>query len=444
MMTHFQRRGFGQGPRITRRRFLQLAGSGVAWLAAGPQRVSAASYRVGLGRSPSADPYEATLRAVEASGEWPGAAEIADRKVVIKPNLVVPMTAETGVTTDPEVVRALADLALEAGASQVRIVEGGIDGAHFSACGYDFFNGYDPEGRVALVDLSQEPVVLAKVPHGMAYHWIYMPELLLGDDVFFISAAKLKTHFHTHATLAMKNLVGLAPVQIYRELEDEWRWVMHYRGISQVIVDLNLVRPIDFAVVDGVIGMEGEGPVEGVPAELDLVVAGRNALAVDRACLWATSLPKRGVKHLTYATRRGMGPAHIDEVKLLGDPIKPRPFAWPTSLPPLLEYPRIVPDKFVPRDGQEVSVIYRVAFPCRTRVEILLASELSPEVIVIRTLHDLESRPARIEVLKWDGRDDDGHVVPPGCYTVRVLAIYEEEGTEAYGTGWVWVSPPPF
>jgi len=427
-------------PRITRRRFLQLAGGGLAWLTAGRQRVSAAGYRVGLGHS--SDPYAATRRAVEASGEWPGPVGIAGCRVVIKPNLVVPMTAETGVTTDPEVVRALVDLALEASAAEVRIVEGGIDGAHFSACGYDVFDSYDP--RVALADLSQEPVVLAKVPGGMAYYRLYMPELLMGEDVFFISAAKLKTHFHTHATLAMKNLVGLAPVQIYREPpDDEWRWVMHYRGISQVIVDLNLVRPIDFAVVDGVIGMEGEGPVEGIPAELDVVLAGRNAVAVDRACLWAAGLPQRGVKHLTYAARRGMGPANTEGIEVLGDPFTPQTFAWPENLPPLLEYPRVVPPAFVPRRGQEVSIIYRVSTPCRTRVEIVLTSELSPEVTVIRTLHDLESRPPGVEVLRWDGRDDDGRVVPPERYAVRVQANYEDRGTDAYATGWVRVIPSP-
>ena len=403
--------------------------------------MSAAPYPVGLGHN--ADPYAATLRAVEASGEWPGAAGIAGRRVVIKPNLVMPMASETGVTTDAEVVRALVDLVLEAGATQVQIVEGGLYGASFWGCGYDFFNTYDPLGRVALVDLRQEPVALTKVPHGMAYHRLYMPELVLGDDVFFISAAKLKTHYHSHATLTVKNLLGLAPVQIYREPpEDEWRWVMHYRGISQVLVDLNLVRPIDFAVVDGVIGMEGEGPVGGTPVEMDMVMAGGNAVAVDRACLWAAMLPQGGVKHLTYASRRGMGPTDMAEVEVLGDPFTPQRFAWPASLPPLLEYPKILPPQFVPRHGQKVKITYRMPFPCRTKVEVLLASELSPEVTVIRTLQDLERRPPGVQVLGWDGRDDDGCVVPPDRYMVRVMANYDQEDpVDIYGTGWVWVLP---
>lgn len=282
-MAPWEGRNPGVGPGFTRRRFLQLMAGGLAWLAVGQGRACAARYRVGLGHL--ADPYAATLRAVEACSEWPAAA-IADRSVVIKPNLVMPMVCETGVTTDPQVVRALVDLALEAGAAQVRIVEGGFGGANFSACGYDFFNDYDPNGRVALVDLNDEPVVFAQMPGGrMAYTELYMPELLLVDDVVFISAAKLKTHFHTHATLTMKNLMGLPPVERYRVPPEEWRFAMHHRGISQVIVDLNLVRPVDFAVVDGIIGMEGDGPVEGTPVELGLVLAGRNPLAVDRVCL---------------------------------------------------------------------------------------------------------------------------------------------------------------
>jgi uncharacterized protein (DUF362 family) len=346
------------------------------------------------------------------------------------------MTAETGVTTDTEVVRALVDLALAAGAAQVRIVEGGIDGAHFAACGYDFFDSYAGE-RVALVDLGQEAVVLAVVPDGMVYRRIYLPRLLVGDDVFFISAAKLKTHSHTHATLSMKNLVGLPPVQIYHEAGDSWRWVMHYRGISQVIVDLNRVRPVDFAVVDGMIGMEGEGPVGGEAAPLDLVLAGRNAVAVDRACLWATALPQHGVKHLTYASRMGMGPAGMDEVHVLGDRFAPQPFEWPVSLPPLLEYPRVFPGAFVPGDGNEVRVIYRVGLPCRTRVEVVLTSELSPEVTVIRTLRDMAGCPQGFQMLRWDGRDDSGRFVSPGRYAVRVQANYKADATDTYATGWV-------
>ena len=433
-MSELEQRWFNGGSGVSRRRFLQLTAGGLAWLAAGRSLAFAAPYRVGVGKQ--GDPYAATMRAVDATGEWPSAA-IDGRPVVIKPNLVFPMTADTGAVTDPEVVRALVDLSLEAGAVHVSIVEGGFGGANFSPCGYDFFSSYD--ARVTLVDLNEEPLELAKVPGGLAYHRIYMHSLLFADDVVFISAAKLKTHFHTHATLSMKNLIGLAPIEKYREEADEWRWVMHDRGISQVIVDLNLLRPVDFAVVDGVWAMEGQGPVEGDPVKMDIVVAGRNALAVDRACLWATILPQRGVKHLSYAARKGLGPAGLDGVEVVGDPVTPRPFAWPTNLPPILEYPSALPKLFSPGSGQETLVISRLAFPCQVRIEIVRTSELTTEVIPIRMLRDWESRPSGFDVLMWDGRDDSGMVVAPGRYTMRVKAKYGDEGTEASATGWVKV-----
>jgi len=404
----------------------------------GPRLAISAAYRVGVGKL--VDPYAATRRAIEACGEWPAAA-MAGQKVVIKPNLVVDRRAASGITTDPQVVRALVDLALGAGAAQVCIVEGGPQPARFSACGYDFFNDYDPDGRVALVDLTEQPVALVPVPGGgMAYTELYMPELLLNNDVVFISAAKLKTHSHTLATLSMKNLMGLTPAERYRIPPDKWRFEMHHRGISQVIVDLNLVRPIDFAVVDGVVGMEGNGPVQGTPVELDMVVAGRNPVAVDRVCLRATSLPQHSVQHLTHAARKGLGPDDVSDVEVRGDSFTPRPFAWPTDLPPLLEYPKADPSVFAPRVGQQTKVVYGVASPCQTRVEIVLTSELSPEVTLIRTLQDWAGRLAGIETLTWDGRDDAGQVVPPGRYTARVQARYSKDGTVAYATGWVWVA----
>lgn len=437
-MIRSEKRRSGAETTVSRRRFLQLAAGGLGWLGTGIRPSFAAiPYRVGVGRS--TDPYEATLRAVEASDDWPSS-KISGKTVAIKPNLVFPMTADTGVTTDPEVVRALVDLALEGGAVEVVIIEGGFSGANFTECNYDFFDSYDP--RVRLLDLNDEPVVLTKVPGGMAYHRIYTPQLLLGNDVVFISAAKLKTHHHTHATLSTKNLIGLAPIEKYREPEDEWRWVMHHRGINQVIVDLNLLRPVDFAVVDGVWGMEGNGPVMGDPVRMDMVIAGLNPVAVDRVCLWATVLPQSGVKYLTYAARKGLGPPNMDQIEVLGDPFTQRPFTWPSDLAPIIEYPRAFPHWFAPSGGQEVSIIYRVPFSCLTMVEIVRTLEVSTKVTPIRILRDWESRPSGFEVLKWDGCDDTGGVVSPARYTVRVQAKYSDEGTEAYATGWVWITAP--
>ncbi len=423
-----------QAASINRRLFLQWTAAGIASIATGIRGVGASQYRVGIGSS--TEPYEATLRAVQSTEEWP-AGSIRDKTVVIKPNLVLPKTADTGTTTDPEVARALVDLAFDAGAHQVLIAENGSSGANFSACGYDIFDGYRPS--VSLVDLSREPLTMVPVPHGLAYKWLYVPALLLEEDIVFISAAKLKTHSHTYASLAAKNLIGLLPIHKYNEPLLNWCGAIHQRGVDQTIVDLGRIRPIDYAVVDGVWGMEGEGPGNGDPVKMDLVVAGRNAVAVDRVCLSAIDLPQAGVRHLDYGTRNGFGPGDLNAIEVVGDPFTTRLFTLPRNLPPLTEYPRALPWVFDPAAGQAAWIIHGIYLPCKRRVEIVHTSETSPSVTHVRTLSDWQDRAAGFEWLVWDGKDDQGSVVPAGTYNIRQLAKYAEGGTTAFSTGWVWV-----
>lgn len=426
---------FAQRSGITRRRFLQVTAGGLAWYLVRPRAYARSPYHVGIGRS--SDPYTATQRAVAASQEWPGTG-IAGHTVIIKPNLVTPKTASTGATTDPHVVRALVDLALKSGATQVLIAEG-ADSAKFTACGYDFFNGYDPAGRVSLVSLADQPTRLVRVPGGLAYRWLYMPALLLQEDVVFITVAKLKTHLDSVVTLSMKNAFGLPPVPPYQDSWLKGRFAMHKRGVNQVIVDLNLVRPADFAVVDGIWGMEGNGPLSGTPVRPDTVIAGRNALAVDRICLEIMDIPQQSVYHLTYAARSGLGPSDTQTIEVHGDPLISHPFLRPES-PPVVEYPKINPKAFVPGANQHTEIVYGVDRTCWTRVEVVRTWELWPTVVPVRTLRDWAVHPAAVEVLEWDGRDDEGNTVSPGFYTVRVQATSPANGRSSYATNWVWVA----
>jgi uncharacterized protein (DUF362 family) len=266
---------------LSRRAAIKL-GVAASVAAAWPAKLFAAGYRVGVGRDP--DPYAATKRALGASGDWSGLG-VRGKTVVIKPNLVAPRSAITGTTTDPEVVRAVVDQALTDGAAEVQIVETSTNGANFTPCGYDFFDTYDPQGRVQLLDLQQMPQALALLPGGMAYHAIYTAEPILGNDVVFVSVGKLKTHTNAVASLAMKNLFGLPTVDRYLSSKPSGRFAMHDRSVHQTVVDLNRLRPVNFAVLDGIWGMEGNGPLFGPPVRTDTVLAGSNALAVDRVAV---------------------------------------------------------------------------------------------------------------------------------------------------------------
>jgi uncharacterized protein (DUF362 family) len=103
-----------------------------------------------------------------------------------------------------------------------------------------------------------------------------LPAILDQVD-WIISVPKMKTHHWAGVTLSMKNLFGLMPGIVYGWPKN----ALHYSGIHRCILDINAtVRP-HFAIVDGVTGMEGDGPIMGTPKEAGVIVMGRDLAAVD-------------------------------------------------------------------------------------------------------------------------------------------------------------------
>lgn len=400
---------------LTRRRFIQGAGAASLAALANPRAAFAAGYRVGVGRDSNG--YAATQRALAASGEWPA---VAGRTVIIKPNLVSPLPSTSGLTTDPAVVQAIVDRALADGASQILIVEASPTGAHFTECGYDVFNGYDPQGRVQLVDLGGQSITLTPVPGGgLAYGSIYMPDVVMDPTAIVVSVGKMKTHTETLATLSSKNLFGLPGINSYIAQPDSGRFAMHDRGVNQAIVDLNQVCRIDYAVIDGIWAMQGAGPLFGTPIQMNTVLAGLNAVAVDRVALAAMQIPQQAVRHLVYAARFGLGPADLSTTTIAGDPLQPVAFQLPI-ISPVVEYPRVLPPSFRPSAGDRVAIALWYGETCMRRIEIVQLHDDSTQVDVVRTISDYSQVAAGYEWSFWDGRDDAGVIVAPGRWTVHV------------------------
>ena len=108
---------------------------------------------------------------------------------------------------------------------------------------------------------------------------LYLPHTVLDCDLL-VSLPKLKTHHWAGATLAMKNLFGLVPGGVYGWPKN----VLHWAGIPESIVDLHRLFPKQFTIVDGIIGMEGNGPIQGTAKHAGLLIAGSDVVAVDATC----------------------------------------------------------------------------------------------------------------------------------------------------------------
>ena len=399
-------------------RTLAAAGGLLAWhpgtAIAGP------NYRVGK----DASAYPATQRAIAASGEWPSTA-INGKKVIIKPNLVGGFSAETGLTTDPEAVRAVVDQALADGAQEIVLVETSPEGAKFEETGYGFFADYDPLGRISLVDLQTVPVSAAPILNGHNFKTLVIADLLQEPNTILISVGKMKTHWESYASLACKNLFGLPDYSTYLVPESSilgGRWALHLRGVRQSIADINRLCPVDFAVIEGIWAGEGAGPIFGTPIRMDTVLAGKNSVAVDRVALEAMGISQTFVRHLAYLAGDGLGPSGIGQITVDGDSLTPKAFQLPV-VSPVLDPPLLIPDRLQAgvHEMHSVQVFYE---GCLRRVEIVrFTSDLDREPEVLRTLVPFGFRPPGMEVLAWDGRAQDGSLVPPGLYAVCVVAF---------------------
>jgi uncharacterized protein (DUF362 family) len=120
----------------------------------------------------------------------------------------------------------------------------------------------------------------------------------------------MKTHHWAGATLSMKNLFGLVPGAIYGWPKNK----LHYIGIPRSVVELSRHFRNTFAIVDGVVGMEGNGPIQGTPKPTGVLVMGRDLVAVDSTCCRIMGIDPEKVEYLRMAADLGhVHPARIEQ-----------------------------------------------------------------------------------------------------------------------------------
>ena len=131
---------------------------------------------------------------------------------------------------------------------------------------------------------------------------IYLPNTALRADLI-VSLAKMKTHHWAGATLSMKNFFGLVPGSMYGWPKNE----LHQVGIDESIVELNRIFRRNFAIVDGIVGMEGNGPIQGTPKPVGVLVMGSDLPAVDATCCRIMGIDPTRVEYLQHGVGTGAG-----------------------------------------------------------------------------------------------------------------------------------------
>ena len=206
--------------------------------------------------------------------------DVRGKNIVLKPNLVE-FEPESSINTNPLVVHAAYEAFKEMGAASVRIAEG--PGHRRNTLDLAEAAGYFkivPQFEDQFTDLNLDDVTRVYPRRQFSrVEKLYLPNTALGADLL-VSIAKLKTHHWVGATLSMKNLFGVVPSGVYGWPKN----VLHWAGIDESIADLHAAFPRQFAIVDGIVGMEGNGPIQGVPKHAGVLVAGKDPVAVDSTC----------------------------------------------------------------------------------------------------------------------------------------------------------------
>lgn len=243
------------------------------------------------------------------------AKEVAGKRVLLKPNLVEPHAGAGHINTHPLVVGAAAEAFLSLGAATVTVAEGA---------------GHRRDALLVLEESGLADVLVdAKLPyrdlntgpiHKAANrgNWSRLGDLWLPDALgqadLVVSVAKMKTHHWAGVTLSMKNLFGVMPGVVYGWPKN----VLHFAGIEPSILDINAtVRPA-FAIVDGIVGMEGDGPIMGDPVAAGVLVMGRVPTAVDATCCRVMGIDPEAVGTLRRADGK-LGPIAPGRIEQRGE-----------------------------------------------------------------------------------------------------------------------------
>jgi uncharacterized protein (DUF362 family) len=241
--------------------------------------------------------YDSTLegRLLEGLRVFP--LDVQGKSVLLKPNMVEGLPGP--VNTDSTLVGAAARCFLHLGARSVAVGEGP---GHQRDTEWVTSAARLPEqlsDKIRFVDLNRDE--LRKVRLKASYTGVdslWLPVTVLSADVV-VSMPKIKTHHWAGVTLSLKNMFGIVPGQKYGWPKN----LLHWHGINESILDICATVPIHFVIADGVIAMEGNGPLQGTARVLRKVVLADDPVAADATCARLMGLDPARIEYIAEASR---------------------------------------------------------------------------------------------------------------------------------------------
>jgi uncharacterized protein (DUF362 family) len=237
---------------------------------------------------------------------------VRGKMVVLKPNLVDYLSGNA-INTHPMLVLAAAEVFRRLGAKSIVVAEG--PGHQRDTQLVLSQSGYQEslrDEKIRFVDLNRDELI--RTPLQASYtgmEELWLPRTVLEAD-FLVSMPKIKTHHWSGVTLAMKNMFGIVPGARYGWPKN----ILHWKGIQESILDLCATVPIHFVIADGIMAMEGNGPLNGTPRTLGRIVLADDPVAADATCARLMGFDPSRIVHVREGARflGNADPGHIDQV----------------------------------------------------------------------------------------------------------------------------------
>ncbi len=240
-------------------------------------------------------------------------------RVLLKPNVLGARRPDEAVTTNPSIIAAMCELVKDVGGIPVIGDAAGMihQGATAEAFRVSGIESVAKEYGAELVNFQTGGYAEVDVPNASYFPRIFVSNSVLEADVI-ISLPKLKTHELTYYTGAVKNMFGALPLKTRKEMH----LLAEREKFGEAVIDLYSVAKPHLAVMDGVVGMEGNGPSHGSPVETGVIMASYDSVSLDVVASQLIGFETLSIPTTKSALERGYGSSSPEIVGLALDSVK--------------------------------------------------------------------------------------------------------------------------
>lgn len=264
------------------------------------------------------DQYSPKLESMLEDGLRLFSINVTGKTVVLKPNLVDYLPGDA-INTHPSLVLAAAERFRRLGAKSVLVAEG--PGHQRDTQLVLLQSGYEDclrSEKIRFVDLNHDELIRTRLQAGYSgMKQLWLPRTILEAD-FLVSMPKVKAHHWAGVTLSMKNMFGIVPGLRYGWPKN----ILHWAGIQESILDICATVPVHFVIADGIIAMEGNGPLNGAPRRLERIVLSDDPVAADATCARLMGFEPNRIPHIREASRF-LGNSSSAAIEQAGEKVAP-------------------------------------------------------------------------------------------------------------------------